>query len=132
MQVVIMGSGRTGSLLASMLDEAGHGVTVIDWEAEAFSRLPDTFSGRTVLGNAVDQDVMRLAEIEQADVFVAASSGDNRNIMASQIAQHVFQVPKVVCRIKDPIRADIYEGLGIQVDCRTTEGTQVLLELASQ
>ena len=131
MQVVIMGSGRTGSLLASMLDEAGHEVTVVDWEAEAFSRLPDTFSGRTVLGNAVDQDVLRLAEIEQADVFVAASSGDNRNIMASQIAQHVFHVPKVVCRIKDPIRADIYEGLGIQVDCRTNEGTQVLLELAS-
>jgi trk system potassium uptake protein TrkA len=129
MHIIIMGSGRTGSLLAEMLHRADHEVTVIDWNAGAFSRLPDDFRGRTVLGNAVDQDVLRAAGIDSADVFVAATSGDNRNVMASQIAQRVFRVPKVICRIKDPIRADIYSKLGIDVDCRTTEGTQVILDL---
>ena len=124
-----MGSGRTGSLLAAMLAGAEHDVTVIDWSAAAFSRLPDDFPGRTVVGNAVDQDVLRSAGIESADAFVAATSGDNRNIMASQIAQKVFRVPKVISRIKDPIRAQIYSQLGIQVDCRTVQGTEVILDL---
>lgn len=129
MRVVIMGSGRTGSLLADMLDRANHEVTILDWDPLAFSRLPDGFSGRTVVGNAVDEDVLRSAGIEMADVFVAATSGDNRNVMASQIAKQVFRVPKVVSRIKDPIRAEIYKALGIRVDCRTTEGVKVLQEL---
>lgn len=129
MRVVIMGSGRTGSLLADMLDRANHEVTILDWDPLAFSRLPDGFSGRTVVGNAVDEDVLRPAGIEMADVFVAATSGDNRNVMASQIAKQVFRVPKVVSRIKDPIRAEIYKALGIRVDCRTTEGVKVLQEL---
>ena len=129
MHVVIMGSGRTGSLLAAMLDEAQQDVTVIDWDSHAFDRLPDTFSGRTVVGNAVDQDVQRQAGLESADVFVAATSGDNRNVMAGQVAREVFKVPRVIARIKDPDRANIYRKLGLQVDCRTSEGARVLLDL---
>ncbi|GAC1323236.1 MAG: hypothetical protein NVS2B16_04120 [Chloroflexota bacterium] len=129
MRIVIMGSGRTGSLLADMLDKEHHDVTILDWDPNAFSRLPDDFSGRTVVGNAVDQDVLRAAGIESADVFVAATSGDNRNVMASQVAKQLFNVPRVVSRIKDPIRAEIYEELGIHVDCRTTEGVQTLRRL---
>ncbi len=132
MRVILMGSGRTGSLLAAKLAAAEHDVTVIDWNQGAFARLPESFPGRTVVGNAVDQDVLRTAGIESADVFVAATSGDNRNIMAGQIALNVFHVPKVISRIKDPIRAEIYGQLGIEVDCRTTEGAQVILDLLGE
>jgi len=129
MRVVIMGSGRTGSLLAQMLDEANHAVTVIDWSASAFDRLPDDFRGATVVGNGVDVDILRAAGTPGADVFVAATSGDNRNIMASQIAQYVLHVPKIVCRIKDPNRARIYSALGMHVDCRTTKGADRIIDL---
>jgi trk system potassium uptake protein len=129
MHVVIMGCGRTGSLLATMLTEAGHEISIIDWSESAFQRLPEDFQGQTVLGNAVDQDVLVEAGIERADAFVAATSGDNRNVMASEVVQRVFHVPKVVSRIKDPNRAEIFQDLGIEVDCRTVEGTEVLLEL---
>lgn len=124
-----MGSGRTGSRLATMLADAGHDVTVIDWSESAFDRLPEDFPGQTVLGNAMDQDVLRRARVRKADVFVAATSGDNRNVMASEIARDVFRVPRVVCRVKDPIRADIFGRMGIEVDCRTTEGTRAILEM---
>jgi len=126
-----MGCGRTGSLLAQELDKARHEVTVIDWDAGAFSRLPDSFGGDTVLGNAVDQDVLVHAGVEEADAFVAATSGDNRNVMACEIAQNVFQVPKVVVRIKDPNRAKLYSQLGLEVDCRTREGARILLDLVA-
>ncbi|HCG02821.1 MAG TPA: TrkA family potassium uptake protein [Chloroflexi bacterium] len=129
MHVVIMGCGRTGSLLATMLTEAGHEISIIDWSEPAFQRLPDDFEGQTVLGNAVDQDVLVEAGIERADAFVAATSGDNRNVMASEVVQRVFHVPKVVSRIKDPNRAQIFQELGIEVDCRTVEGAEVLLQL---
>lgn len=123
-----MGSGRTGSRLAVMLGRAGHSVTVVDWNTAAFARLPDDFGGQTVVGNGVDHDVLRSAGIEAADVFVAATSGDNRNIMAGQIAHHVFQVPKVISRIKDPNRAEIYSELGLEVDCRTLAGVRLIQE----
>jgi trk system potassium uptake protein TrkA len=112
-----------------MLEEAGHDVTVIDWDAVAFQRLPEDFEGEVIVGNGVDQDVLRAAGIETAHAFVASTSGDNRNIMASQIAQYVFAVPKVIARIRDPIRADIYARMGIKVDCRTTVGTETILDL---
>jgi trk system potassium uptake protein TrkA len=132
MRVVIMGSGRTGSLLACLLSRAGHDVTVIDWSESAFDRLPDDFPGKTVLGNAVDQETLQLAGLESADVFVAATSGDNRNIMASEIARTVFEVPRVISRVKDPNRAGIFKKLGIEVDCRTTEGAEVILRAVGE
>lgn len=129
MRVVVLGTGRTGVRLAALLVEAGHHVSMIDWNESAFSRLPADFPGQTVLGNGVNRDVLRMAGIEGADAFVASTSGDNRNIMASQIVQHVFRVPKVICRIKDPSRAEIYQALGIEVDCRTTEGAKMILDM---
>jgi trk system potassium uptake protein len=129
MRVVIMGSGQTGSLLATQLADAGHEVSVIDWDERAFSRLPDDFPGQTISGNGVDQDVLRRAGVESADAFVAATSGDNRNVMASEIAQHVFRVPKVIARIKDPDRAAFFSRLGLEVDCRTTRAAYAILDL---
>lgn len=132
MRVVIMGSGRTGKRLADRLLSTGHDVTLIDWSSRAFDGLPDDFSGETVLGNGLDQDILRQAGIESADVFVAATAGDNRNIMAAQIVQHVFAVSRVITRIKDPIRADFYRSRGIEVDCRTTAGADAVLHLVDE
>lgn len=129
MHVVIMGAGRTGTRLAERLTGAGERVTMIDWNPRAFGRLPEDFQGTTVVGNAMDQDVLRRAGIDSADVFVAATSGDNRNIMAGQVVKQVFAVPKVISRIKDPIRAEIYRRRGIEVDCRTIEGADAILRL---
>lgn len=129
MRVVIMGAGRTGTRLAERLVLDGQHVTIIDWDPRAFARLPEDFEGRTVLGNAMDQDVLRRAGIASADAFVAATSGDNRNIMAAQVVQQVFAVPKVISRIKDPIRAEIYSSRGIEVDSRTLAGSELILDL---
>jgi trk system potassium uptake protein TrkA len=128
MNVVIVGCGRVGSLTAEMLDKDGHDVTVIDWNERAFSRLPEDFGGRTLMGNAIEQDTLKAAGVDRADAFLAATSGDNRNIMTSEIAQAIFNVPKVIARIKDPVRASIYGELGIQVDCRTLEGAVSILD----
>lgn len=129
MRIMIMGCGRTGSLLADLLATEGHDITILDLSPAAFNRLSESFPGLAVVGNAVDQEVLRGAGIESADAFVAATSGDNRNILACQVARHVFGVGKVVIRIKDPVRADFYRDLGFDVDCRTCEGAEMLLDM---
>lgn len=126
-RVVIVGCGRVGSLTATKLAEEGHDVTVIDWDNQAFDRLPDRFQGRTVRGNAIEQDTLRHAEVTGANVFVAATGGDNRNLMTSQMAKTMFGVPRVIARIKDPERAQIYQELGLEVDCRTVDGARSIL-----
>lgn len=120
MNFVILGCGRVGSRLAVMLDQMGHDVAVIDQNREAFSRLPDTFGGKEVIGLGIDEDILKQAGIEKADVFAAVTNGDNTNIMASQIAKEIFQVPRVIARIYDPIREDTYHTLGLETLCPTT------------
>lgn len=112
--IVIMGCGRVGGKLAAMFDAAGHSVTVLDLDAYSFRRLPPTFSGTALIGNGTDEDMLRKAGIESADAFIALTQGDNRNVMAAQIAKHIFNVPRVICRIYDPLRKDIYEHLGLE------------------
>jgi trk system potassium uptake protein TrkA len=112
--IVIMGCGRVGGKLATMLDAAGHKVTVLDLDAYSFRRLPPTFSGTALIGNGTDEDMLRKAGIEEADAFIALTQGDNRNVMAAQIAHNIFKVPRVICRIYDPLRKDIYEQLGLE------------------
>jgi trk system potassium uptake protein len=112
--IVIMGCGRVGGKLASMFDAAGHKVTVLDLDAYSFRRLPPTFSGTALIGNGTDEEMLRKAGIENADAFIALTQGDNRNVMAAQIAKHVFKVKRVICRIYDPLRKDIYEQLGLE------------------
>jgi trk system potassium uptake protein TrkA len=115
------------------LDEENHDVTILDLNANQFKRfLPESFSGRKITGNAVDQDVLRRAGIEEADAFVALTQGDNRNITASQVAKHIFDVQRVVCRIKDPIREEMYNELGLRTVSPTRIGlTQVWEELGA-
>jgi trk system potassium uptake protein TrkA len=126
--VVVMGCGRVGARISILLDHGGHRVTVIDTDSRAFRRLPADFKGGTVIGTAIDEDVLRAAGIESADAFVAVTNGDNRNIMASQVARHVFNVPEVVCRIYDPVREDAYRRLGLTTVCPTTTMAAQVLE----
>ena len=119
-KIVIMGCGRTGGQLAGMLDAAGHSITVIDVDAYSFRRLPPEFKGKALVGNGMDQEQLKKAGIEQAEIFIAMTQGDNRNIMAAQIAKHIFNVPRVICRIYDPLRQEIYQTLGLETISPTT------------
>jgi len=111
--VVIMGCGRLGSTLAGNLENRGHSVAVIDQNSDAFRRLGSEFSGITVTGVGFDRDVLRAAGIERADAFAAVSSGDNSNIISARLARETFGVSRVVARIYDARRAQVYERLGI-------------------
>ena len=113
MHIVIMGCGRVGSTLAHSLESRGHSVAVIDQNAESFRRLPADFAGLTVAGVGFDRDTLLEAGVERADAFAAVSSGDNSNIVAARVARETFGVEKVVARIYDPKRAEVYERLGI-------------------
>ena len=109
-----------------MMFRDGEKVTIIDLQSEAFRRLGAKYKGNRIVGNGIDEDIMRKAGIEQADIFVAVTQGDNRNIMAAQIAKHTFNVPQVIARIYDPIRADRYKQLGIVTLCTTTIASGLL------
>jgi len=126
MKVVIVGCGRVGATLARILSAEGHQVTVIDQAKESFRRLGDHYPGRTVLGNGIDMDVLRRAGIEEADGFAATTNGDNRNVMAAQIAKVKFRVPRVMARIYDPLRASIYREAGIETINPTTVGAGLI------
>ena len=108
-----MGCGRVGSSLATELEAAGHSVSIIDQTREAFRRLGPDFKGTTVTGVGFDRDILREAGIEKAEAFAAVSNGDNSNILAARVAREMFGVEKVVARIYDPGRAEIYQRLGI-------------------
>lgn len=123
-----MGCGRVGARLAQMLTSDGHEVTILDLKSSAFNRLGPDFRGTTMLGNGIDQEVLARAGIERADAFVAATQGDNRNIMASQIAKHVFGVARVVTRIYDPLRSDTFAALGLQAISPTIIGANSFYE----
>jgi len=128
MKVVIMGCGRVGAQLATLLDAEGHLVTVLDTDAYSFRRLPPTFNGTALLGDGIDEEALRKAGIEEADAFIAVTQGDNRNVMAAQIAKHIFSVPKVICRIYDPLRRELYSTLGLEAFSPTTIFAQMLKE----
>jgi trk system potassium uptake protein TrkA len=124
MKLVIVGCGRVGAMAALALSEAGHQVTVIDNNRRAFDRLGSDFTGEMVLGNGIDEDVLRQAGIESADGFASLTNGDNRNIMAAQIALEIFKVPRVITRIYDPMREDVYRELGLNTVSPTVSGAQ--------
>ena len=125
-KVVIMGCGRTGSWLANLLDAAGHSVTVMDVETYSFRRLSPDFKGKAIVGNGIEQEALKKAGIEEAEIFIAVTQGDNRNIMAAQIAKHIFNVPRVICRIYDPLRQEIFQTLGLETLSPTTIFADIL------
>ena len=131
MNITILGCGRVGALLATQLDSAGHTVTVIDNSSDSFQRLDPEFGGDKVTGNGVDEDVLRRARVQDADAFIAVTNGDNRNIMASQMAKQLFKVNKVLCRIYDPLRESTYRELGLETFCPTVLGATMLFNAIS-
>ena len=120
MKVIIIGCGRVGAFLAGLLDEEGHDVTIIDLERSSFVHLSDGFNGTTLLGSGSDLDTLRQAGIEKADAFVTVTQGDNRNLMAAQVAKEIFGVGRVIAKVNDPIRAQLYRTRGIATISRTT------------
>jgi trk system potassium uptake protein len=126
MKILIMGCGRIGAQLASMLDAEGHQITILDINDYSFRRLPPTFKGTAIVGDGTNEDTLLKAGIKEIDAFIALTQGDNRNIMASQIAKYIFKVPKVVMRIYDPLRKELYNSLGLESFSPTTIFAQLL------
>lgn len=119
MKIVIVGCGRVGAAAAEHWDKAGHEVIVLDLVTRAFERLPSSFGGTAIRGDGTDEDVLRRAGVEGADILLALTEGDNRNIMSAQLASEAFQIGQVVAKINDPLRATAYAELGIGTVCRT-------------
>jgi trk system potassium uptake protein len=132
MKAVIVGCGRVGAALADELDRAGWQVLIIDLTPAAFDRLPSTFRGRASRGDGTDEDVLRSAGAENADLFLAATEGDNRNVMAAQLGIEALGSKRVVAKINDPVRAEAYAHLGIATLCRTNLMTAALLGFLGQ
>ena len=126
MKVVILGCGRVGSTVAAHLDADGHEVTVIDIDTQSFRRLPPEFTGERLHGSGTDDRVLVAAGVREADAFLALTQGDNRNLLASQMAKHLFNVETVVTRVYDPLRAELFGRLGL----RTFSPTRITADLA--
>lgn len=129
MKVIIMGCSRVGAELAARLDAEGHEVTVLDVDPYSFRRLPEDFGGEALGGDGTDENALMKAGIEDADAFVAVTQGDNRNVMAAQMAKHVFDVPRVACRIYDPLREEMYRKLGLETISPTIVGANLLRDI---
>lgn len=132
MKVIVMGCGRVGSQLSNLLANRGHDVTVIDHrDADAQSRLGTGFKGKIINGLGFDQQVLLDAGIKSADAFVAASASDNANIIGARIARNVFRVPRVIARMYDPRRAEIYQQLGLMTISSTDLGVRQIYEMVT-
>jgi trk system potassium uptake protein len=129
MRYLIVGCGRVGSALAKLLDSDGHEVIVVDENAAAFKRLGQKFKGHVVVGTGIDYDVLKRAGAATADGFIAVTNGDNRNIMAALIAQRMFKIKRIVARIYDPPRGQMYRELGVQTVCPTTVGAKLIRDV---
>jgi trk system potassium uptake protein TrkA len=115
MYIIIVGCGRVGSELAKLLSGEGHNVVVIDRSQASFDRLGSTFNGLTLVGNGFSLDLLRQAGIEKADAFCSVTNGDNTNLISAQVARKIFKVSKVIARVYDPQRANIYTSLGLDI-----------------
>ena len=120
MYIVILGCGRVGAELARLLSLEGNDVVIIDQKEAAFSRLGQAFNGITLKGNGVFSKTLEEAGIQKADIFCALTNYDNINIMASQVAKGIFKTPRVIARVYDPRKADIYNALGLDIISETT------------
>lgn len=129
MNVLIMGCGRLGASVAVKLDSGGHNVTVLDMNPASFRRLPETFKGSRAIGNGMDGPALERAGIKNVDAFMAVTQGDNRNYFASQLAKEIYHVPRVLCRIYDPVRERIFHELGLETYSPTSLGSKVMVDM---
>ncbi len=131
MKVIIVGCGKLGAGLANSLIKKGHRVTVIDNNPEAFELLGKDFKGETIVGIGFDRDILEQAQIHLADAIVACSKSDETNALIGRISKNIYKVPRVISRLYDPRRAEIYRTLGIQTISTTTWGVQRTIEMLS-
>jgi trk system potassium uptake protein TrkA len=131
MKIIIMGCGREGSQVSLLLVKHGHDVTVIDHDANALSKLGADFKGKVVHGLGFDRNVLVKAGIETAEGFVSASASDNANIVAARIARNIFRVPRVVARLYDPVRAEVYQRLGLTTISSAAWGAERIVEVVT-
>jgi trk system potassium uptake protein TrkA len=129
MKIIIVGCGRNGSGLAQALSKAGHAVTVIDSDETAFSKLGANFKGKTIEGVGFDHDILKAAKIDRTDALAAFTSSDESNAVIARIAREIYHVPKVVARLYDREKAEIYRRLGIQTLSSTTWGIKRAADL---
>ncbi len=129
MKILIIGCGRVGAGLARILVEQGHGVTLVDKNPEAFTRLGEKFKGRTVVGVGFDRQVLEKAGIERVDGLAAVTASDEANVVAARIARDIYHVPRVVARLYDVRQAEIYERLGLQTIAPTSWGVKRIADL---
>jgi len=127
--IVIVGCGRVGSHLADRLSREGHAVVVIDWKESTFEALAPEFSGFRIQGDATHMAVLKQAKLSKADVLIATTHEDNVNLMVAQVALRVFNVEKVMARVFDPRREQVYERLGIETICPTSVAAEMFLRL---
>jgi len=129
MRIIIIGCGRMGAGLAQTLVGRGHRVTVVDRDGMAFERLGGAFDGRRIIGIGFDRDILLEAGIERADALAAVTASDEANVVTARVARQVFQVPRVVARVYDPRKAEIYRRLGVQTISTTAWGIHRIAEL---
>ncbi len=129
MKVIVMGCGRIGSQVSELLSMNGHEVTIIDHDANSEGRLHPNFKGKIIKGLGFDRQILTLAGISEAEAFVAASQSDNANIVAARIARNIFHVPRVVARLYDPRRAEIYQRLGLTTISSTNWGAERIFQV---
>lgn len=129
MNMLIIGCGKTGSQLCNELSRKGHDVSVIDSRASHFDFLSDDFTGYTVVGVPIDQDVLRNAGIEACDAVAALTENDNTNLMVCQLAREVFHVPRVLARIYDPRRSGVFRHFGMHTVCPTNLSVDAILSI---
>ncbi len=132
MRVIIVGCGRVGARTAAELDRRGDNVTVIDVDQRAFNRLPSSFGGVTVRGSGTDEDVLRSAGAELSDILMALTEGDNRNALSAQLGKHTFGIPRLICKLNDPVRAEAYRSLGLETISRTVILSDALIAAATE
>ena len=129
MNVLVVGCGREGSEVARSMAAQGHAVTVIDTDATRFDQLGPSFPGRTVQGFSFDRGALERADIAHADAFVATTQSDNENLVAAKVARDVYKVPRVVARVYNPGRREVYERLGLAAITSTSWGARRIEQL---
>jgi len=129
MKLIIIGCGRWGAGLAHVLGQRGHAITVVDHDSAAFERLGSAFNGQTILGVGFDRNVLLQAGIERADGLAAVMASDEANVVTARIAHLIFHVPKVVARLYDPSKAEIYRRLEVQTVSTVTWGVSRIADL---
>lgn len=124
MQIIVVGCGKVGSQFAKMMSGEGHDIVVVDSNVDNFKMLGPNFKGLTVLGVPIDEDVLKEAGIESAEGLAAVTPDDNINMMACQVAKEVFNVPRIFCRIQDPVREQVFYQFGVHTICPTDMAVQ--------